>query len=98
MSQFLGRIARWTTALAVTVALAAGPSAAYAAGKRKGRAKKRKAVATERIVAATKRGQPNVQARASLVIDETGAIRCTRTIPIASGRSRRSRSWPRCWW
>jgi serine-type D-Ala-D-Ala endopeptidase (penicillin-binding protein 7) len=88
MSQFLGRIARWTTVLAVAGALAAGPSPAYAAGKHKSRAKKRKAVATERIVAATKRGQPNVQALGSLVIDETGVIvyahNPDRERPIAS--------------
>jgi D-alanyl-D-alanine endopeptidase (penicillin-binding protein 7) len=73
MPRFLGRAARWTTTLAVVVALAAlvaGPSAAHAA-KRKG--KRKKPVAAERLVAATKHGQPNVQAPGSLVIDETGA-------------------------
>ena len=31
-------------------------------------------MAAERLVPAIKRGQPNVQARGSLVIDETGAV------------------------
>jgi len=67
------RIALFTTTAALVVALAAGDTPAFAAGKRKARTKKRKPVAAERLVPAIKRGQPNVQAAASLVIDETGA-------------------------
>jgi len=88
MSQFLGRFVRCTTVLAVAVALTVGPSDASAAGKPKAKAKKRKPVATERLVAATKRGQPNVQAPGALVIDETGtqiyAQNSDRERPIAS--------------
>src|SRR4051812_25332852 len=74
MPRLFGRAARWMTTLAVVVAfvvLAAGPAEARAA-KRKG--KHKKSVAAERPVAATKRGQPNVQAPGALVMDETGAL------------------------
>jgi D-alanyl-D-alanine endopeptidase (penicillin-binding protein 7) len=54
------------------VALVAGDTPAFAAGKRKARTKRRKPVAAERLVPAIKRGQPNVQAAAALVLDETG--------------------------
>ena len=74
MPRFFGRIALWTTLFAFLVAGA--PTAAHAAAKRKAKAKaaqRKKPVAAERLVPAIKRGQPNVQARASLVIDEAGA-------------------------
>jgi D-alanyl-D-alanine endopeptidase (penicillin-binding protein 7) len=60
---------------AAVVAGLAGATPAYAAAKRKTppKQKHKKAIATERLVSATKRGQPNVQAAGSLVIDETGA-------------------------
>jgi D-alanyl-D-alanine endopeptidase (penicillin-binding protein 7) len=90
MSQFIGRIARWTTVLAIAALLIAGPSPAVAAAKRKAKAaaKKRKPVAAERLVAATKGGKPNVQAPGSLVIDEAGTVvyanNPDRERPIAS--------------
>ena len=74
MPRFFGRIALWTTLFAFLVAGA--PTAAHAAAKRKAKAKvvqRKKPVAAERLVPAIKSGQPNVQARASLVIDEGGA-------------------------
>ncbi len=74
MPRFWSRAALMTTTLAVALALGAGPSPVHAAGKRKSKGKHKKAVAAERLVPATKRGQPNVQARGSLVIDETGAV------------------------
>jgi serine-type D-Ala-D-Ala endopeptidase (penicillin-binding protein 7) len=88
--QFLGRIARWTTVLAIAVALTVGSSDASAAGKPKAKAKvkKRKPVATERLVPATRRGQPNVQAPGALVIDDAGTVvyaqNPDRERPIAS--------------
>jgi D-alanyl-D-alanine endopeptidase (penicillin-binding protein 7) len=70
MPSFLRRI---VFAGAVVIALC-GATPAYAAGKKKAKAKAhKKAVAAERLVSATKHGQPNVQAAGSLVIDETGA-------------------------
>src|SRR6266496_830755 len=71
MSRLSRRIALFTTMAAVVVALLADDTPALAAGKRK--AKRRKPVAAERLVPAVKRGQPNVQATAALVLDETGA-------------------------
>ena len=73
MPLFFRRIALFTTTAAVVVALVAGDTPAFAAGKRKARTKRRKPVAAERLVPAIKRGQPNVQAAAALVLDETGA-------------------------
>ena len=72
MPRFFGRIALWTTLCAFLVAGA--PTAAHAAAKRKAKAaaKRKKPVAAERLVPAIKGGQPNVQARASLVLDESG--------------------------
>jgi D-alanyl-D-alanine endopeptidase (penicillin-binding protein 7) len=73
MPRFFGRIALWTTMFAFLIA--GDPTAAYAAAKRKAKAKvvqRKKPVAAERLVPAIKRGQPNVQARASLVIDDGG--------------------------
>ena len=53
--------------------VAGAPTAAYGAAKRKAKAAKRKKpVAAERLVPAVKRGLPNVQARASLVVDDGG--------------------------
>jgi D-alanyl-D-alanine endopeptidase (penicillin-binding protein 7) len=71
MSRLFRRIALFTTTTAVVVALLADGTPAFAAAKRK--ARRRKPVAAERLVPAVKRGQPNVQAAAALVIDETGA-------------------------
>jgi len=72
MPRFFGRTALLMTTVAVGLALAAAPSpAAAAAAKRK--AKRKKPVATERLVVATRHGQPNVQAAAAVVIDENGA-------------------------
>lgn len=73
MPRFFGRIALWTVMFAFLVAGA--PTAAHGAAKRKAKAKvaqRKKPVAAERLVPAIKRGQPNVQARASLVIDDSG--------------------------
>jgi D-alanyl-D-alanine carboxypeptidase len=70
MPRFFGRTALLWIAVAA-FAVTGIPSSADAAAKRKGRRKK--PVATERLVAATKRGQPNVQAAGALVIDESGA-------------------------
>jgi D-alanyl-D-alanine endopeptidase (penicillin-binding protein 7) len=91
MPRFFRRIALFTTtaALAVALTLVGDASPAFAAAKRKGKpAKRKKAVATERLVVATKRGQPNVQAAGALVIDETGttvfAHNPDRERPIAS--------------
>jgi len=72
MPRFFGRTALLVTTAGCMLALtlAATPSFA-AAAKRK--AKRKKAVAAERLVPATRRGQPNVQAPAALVIDEGGA-------------------------
>jgi D-alanyl-D-alanine endopeptidase (penicillin-binding protein 7) len=65
----------WTALAAFTIAGVSAP--AQAAGRRKVKqgksAKHRKAVAAERLVVATRHGQPNVQAQAALVIDESGA-------------------------
>jgi D-alanyl-D-alanine endopeptidase (penicillin-binding protein 7) len=74
MPRFFGRIALWTTMFAFLVAGA--PTAAQAATKRKAKAaaKRKKPVAAERLVPAIKGGQPNVQARASLVIDDAGTV------------------------
>jgi D-alanyl-D-alanine carboxypeptidase len=74
MPRFFGRIPMFATVTAVVAALvlAGGATPAHAAAKR-GKAKRKKAVATERLVPATKRGQPNVQAAGALVIDEGGA-------------------------
>jgi len=74
--RFFARIALFATMAAVVLALTGGVAPAHAAAKRgkaaaKNAAKKKK-VATERLVPATKGGQPNVQARASLVLDESG--------------------------
>ena len=73
MPSLLRRIGLAVTTAAVVIALAAP---AHAAAKRKAKApakqQHRKPVATERLVSATKRGQPNVQAAGSLVIDESG--------------------------
>lgn len=74
MPRFFGRIALWTAMFAFLIA--SDPTAAFAAGKRKAKAKavhRKKPVAAERLVPAIKRGQPNVQARASLVLDDSGA-------------------------
>jgi serine-type D-Ala-D-Ala endopeptidase (penicillin-binding protein 7) len=72
MPRFFGRIALWTAVFAFLIA--GGPTTAYGAAKRKAKAAKRKKpVAAERLVPAVKRGLPNVQARAALVIDEGGA-------------------------
>jgi D-alanyl-D-alanine carboxypeptidase len=60
----------------VLVVALVGATPAHAAPKRKAaqaKQKHKKPVAQERLVSATKHGQPNVQAAASLVIDETGA-------------------------
>ena len=74
MPRFFRRFALFTTTAALAVALTGGATPAFAAAKRKAKAAKRKkVVATERLVSATKRGQPNVQAAGALVIDETGA-------------------------
>jgi len=73
MPRLFRRIALFTTTASLVLALAAGDTPAFAAGKRKARTKRRKPVAAERVVPAIKRGQPNVQAAGSLVIDETGA-------------------------
>jgi D-alanyl-D-alanine carboxypeptidase len=77
MPRFFGRVPMLmlatTVAVAVTLVIAGAPSSALAAGKRKAKVKHRKPVAAERLVPATRRGQPNVQAPAALVIDETGA-------------------------
>jgi D-alanyl-D-alanine endopeptidase (penicillin-binding protein 7) len=72
MPRFFGRTAMLATTAAVVLALAttAVPASALAAAKRK--AKRKKPVAAERLVAATRRGQPNVQAPAALVIDDSG--------------------------
>jgi D-alanyl-D-alanine endopeptidase (penicillin-binding protein 7) len=74
MPQFFRRavLLAMMAAVATTFALAASASASpgHAAAKRK--AKRKKPVAAERLVVATRRGQPNVQAQASLVIDENG--------------------------
>jgi len=72
MPRFFGRTAMLATTAAVLLALAttAVPSSALAAAKRK--AKRKKPVAAERLVPATRRGQPNVQAPAALVIDDSG--------------------------
>jgi D-alanyl-D-alanine endopeptidase (penicillin-binding protein 7) len=70
MPRFFGRTALLWTALAAFT-ITGIPSSAEAAARRKGRRKK--PVATERLVAATKHGQPNVQAAGALVIDESGA-------------------------
>src|SRR5262245_52800846 len=74
MPRCLRRAALMAMTAAIALALAAS-APAEAASKKKGKppAAKRKKVATERIVPALKRGQPNVQARAALVIDESGA-------------------------
>jgi serine-type D-Ala-D-Ala endopeptidase (penicillin-binding protein 7) len=69
MPRFFGRAALWTAMLAFLVT--AGPTPAHAAAKRK--AKRKKPVAAERLVPATKKGLPNVQAPGALVIDESGA-------------------------
>jgi D-alanyl-D-alanine endopeptidase (penicillin-binding protein 7) len=71
MSRLVRRIALFTTTASLVIALMAADTPAFAASKRK--AKRRKVVAAERLVPAMKRGQPNVQAAAALVIDETGA-------------------------
>ncbi|HEY5453323.1 MAG TPA: serine hydrolase [Polyangia bacterium] len=76
MQRFFARFALFATMAAVVLALTGGVAPAHAAAKRgkaaaKNAAKKKK-VATERLVPATKGGQPNVQARASLVLDESG--------------------------
>jgi D-alanyl-D-alanine endopeptidase (penicillin-binding protein 7) len=89
MPRIFGRIALFTTTVAVVAALAGGATPALAAAKRKAKqAKRKKPVAAERLVAATKRGQPNVQAAAALVIDEAGttvfAHNPDRERPIAS--------------
>jgi len=79
MPRFFGRVPMLmratTAAVAVTLLIGGVPSSALAAGKRKAKAKANhgKRVAAERLVPATRRGQPNVQAPAALVIDETGA-------------------------
>ena len=73
MPRFFRRIALLATTAALVLALAAGDTPAQAAAKRKPAAKRRKPVAAERLVAATKHGQPNVQAVGALVIDEGGA-------------------------
>jgi len=74
MPRFFGRIALWTTMFAFLIAGA--PTAAYAAAKRKAKAapKRKKPVAAERLVPSIKGGQPNVQARAALVIDDAGTV------------------------
>jgi D-alanyl-D-alanine endopeptidase (penicillin-binding protein 7) len=74
MPRFFGRFALLATTALVTVALTGGAAPAHAAhkhGKASARSAKKKKP-TERLVPAIKRGQPNVQARASLVIDESG--------------------------
>src|SRR5262245_21673101 len=73
MPRCLRRAALMAMTAAIALALAAS-APAEAASKKKGKppAAKRKKVATERIVPAMKSGQPNVQARAALVIDESG--------------------------
>src|SRR5437762_250589 len=72
MPRFFGRTTLLATTAGVVLALtlATVPTRA-AAAKRK--AKRKKPVAAERLVPATRRGQPNVQAPAALVIDEGGA-------------------------
>ena len=72
MPRFFGRKAMFATTAAVALVLASTtlPSAAFAAARRK--AKRKKPVAAERLVPATRRGQPNVQAPAALVIDDSG--------------------------
>jgi serine-type D-Ala-D-Ala endopeptidase (penicillin-binding protein 7) len=67
---------------------AARPKAAGKSGAKKGKAKHGKVVFVERRVAATKGGQPNVQATSALVLDETGQVVYARNPdkerPIAS--------------
>jgi D-alanyl-D-alanine endopeptidase (penicillin-binding protein 7) len=74
--RLLHRAALLATTGAIVVALAGGATPAHARAAHKHakasarNAKKKKP--TERLVPATVRGQPNVQARAALVIDESG--------------------------
>jgi D-alanyl-D-alanine endopeptidase (penicillin-binding protein 7) len=72
MPRIFGRTALMATVVAIALAVTLGvaPAPAEAAAKRK--AKRKKPVAAERLVPATRRGQPNVQAPAALVIDESG--------------------------
>src|SRR5215831_7456260 len=72
MPRFFGRIALLATSAGVVLALSLGAGPALAAAAKR-KAKRKKPVAAERLVAATRHGQPNVQAPAALVIDEAGA-------------------------
>jgi len=94
MPRLFSRVAQLAMTAAVVLSLAVGALPAHAAAKRKAsakahaNAKKKKPVATERLVSATKNGQPNVQAAASLVIDDGGTVVFARNPdrerPIAS--------------